>query len=783
MSRVGGDVPREFTPLISKATNEYESLNYERIVNRYFIDDQTRQYRHEKKKIFGYTGKTATRWVLTVITGISTALVAKLLVFTIEEVVELRRQKLNAYQSRSENVGTTSIYIFLAFAAWNLLLAMAACLLVLFHSPQAGGSGIPEVKAYLNGIRIPYFLSFKCFYVKLIGTILSVSSGLIVGPEGPVVHLGAVVGSAVTRGMKNIRFNFFGKRFTGHFRMPLLLHFRNDSDRRDFISIGVAAGFAAAFGAPIGGVLFTIEEASSFWSDKLMWRALTATALACLVLNAVSRREDLSFGLISLRTNTNAVQYDHFSELPLYATIGVVGGLLGALYNGAWKSLSGIRPRSKAGRFIEVCFISLLTSALVYFLSISLGKCKESKEVHDGSKSSQFWTTKHFELQFNCANNEFNELASLLLGIKENVIKEMITHPDEFDMLTFFIAFLVFFPLQFITFGTAVPAGIFVPSILSGCTLGGLFGKLVAHYWFTQVNAGSCALMGAVAMLGGIQRTTISLCVIMMEGTQQTEFLLPIIVTTVVANYIGNYFNEGVYELALHLKKIPFLDHQLHHQFFVFKVQHCMNPLVRAVSLRESVGKIIELLDGTSHAGFPVVIPESRRYIGFVLRAQLVTLIESYQSLSSPASLASDRRGSDLRARLQVPQNSANISLGDDPKKEKEVVSTLRSSLTEQDRSMVLDLEPVMNAGPHMVTPDCPLSRAYMLFCAMGLRHLVVVDHDHQVVGIITRKDLLRVEHVVRNDRLTFEQKSSIISKMQTAVEPETAFPALDMIS
>ena len=58
---------------------------------------------------------------------------------------------------------------------------------------------------------MPLFMSFKCFYVKLVATILSGFSGLAVGAEDPLVHLGAVIGSAVTHGMKNIRFTLLGK--------------------------------------------------------------------------------------------------------------------------------------------------------------------------------------------------------------------------------------------------------------------------------------------------------------------------------------------------------------------------------------------------------------------------------------------------------------------------------------------------------------------------------------------------------------------------------------------
>ena len=95
---------------------------------------------------------------------------------------------------------------------------------------------------------------------------------------------GAIIGSGLTRGAKTVRCGSAEGGVTYTLRWPWLRRFANDVDRRDFISIGAAAGFAAAFGAPIGGILFALEEAASFFTPSLLWRALLATTTATFTL-------------------------------------------------------------------------------------------------------------------------------------------------------------------------------------------------------------------------------------------------------------------------------------------------------------------------------------------------------------------------------------------------------------------------------------------------------------------------------------------------------------------
>lgn len=165
---------------------------------------------------------------------------------------------------------------FLAFFCYQALFAAIAALFV-YIEPAASGSGIPEIKCFLNGIDLPRVVRLKTLFCKIMGVIFSVASGLPLGMEGPMIHSGAIVAASISQGKTRL----WGVVDTSFSKFS---DFRNDREKRDFVACGAAAGVASAFGAPIGGVLFSLEEGASYWSTKLTWRAFfcAMTTLATL---------------------------------------------------------------------------------------------------------------------------------------------------------------------------------------------------------------------------------------------------------------------------------------------------------------------------------------------------------------------------------------------------------------------------------------------------------------------------------------------------------------------
>lgn len=182
-----------------------------------------------------------------------------------------------------------------------------------------------------------------------------------------MVHIGSMLGGGLAA----------AKSKTLRIRLPTIFEkLRSHKDQRDFISSGAAAGIAAAFGAPIGGVLFALEEASSVWSRDLTWRTFLACMLSAFSVNmmfqSISDGDSLinDYGLLSFGISRNYLY--RYQELFIFVFLGVIGGLLGTLFIKCNVSLNKWRKGKfgsrKLPRLLEIVVVVTISACLTFGL-------------------------------------------------------------------------------------------------------------------------------------------------------------------------------------------------------------------------------------------------------------------------------------------------------------------------------------------------------------------------------------------------------------------------------
>jgi len=375
---------------------------------------------------------------------------------------------------------------------------------------SAAGSGVAEVKVINSGFVLHGYLGLKTLVVKTVALIFSVASGLSLGKEGPYVHIATCVG--------NICCRLFAK------------YNQNDGKRREVLSASAASGVAVAFGAPIGGVLFSLEEVSYYFPPKTLFRTFFCCIAAALSLKFLNPYGTGKIVLFSVRYLTDWEIFEIF----LFVLLGVLGGALGALFIKAssWWARSFRRiPMIKRWPMFEVFLVAFLTGIVSFWNRYT--KLSVSELL--------------FELASPCEQVSFESTG---LCPQEDGILDVI------QLLV--VAFVIKSLLTVVTFGIKVPAGIYVPSMV----VGGLMGRIVGHtvqYWTIKypnfflfescpniagmescITPGIYAMVAAGATMCGVTRLSVTLAVILFELTGSLDHVLPFSLAVLCAKWTAD---------------------------------------------------------------------------------------------------------------------------------------------------------------------------------------------------------------------------------------------------
>ncbi|KAJ6816447.1 chloride channel protein CLC-c-like isoform X1 [Iris pallida] len=701
-----------------------ESLDYEIVENDLYKQD----WRARKKvQIFQYI---VLKWTLALLIGLGTGLVGFFNNLAVENIAGFKLLLTSNFMLKERYKEA-----FVVYAGCNLILAAAAAALCAYVAPAAAGSGIPEVKAYLNGVDAHSILAPSTLFVKIFGSIGGVAAGFVVGKEGPMVHTGACIASLLGQG---------GSR-KYHLTWTWLRYFKNDKDRRDLITCGSAAGVAAAFRAPVGGVLFALEEAASWWRSALLWRTFFTTAVVAVVLRTLI--EYCRSGKCGLFGKGGLIMFDISSTVTTYSTpdlivvivLGVIGGLLGSLYNyfvdKVVRTYSIINERGAPFKILLVVIVSLLTSCCCYGLPwlVRCTPCPADllDQCPTVGRSGNF---KNFQ----CPPGHYNDLASLLLNTNDDAIRNLFSGgtDNEFHISTLIIFFGAIYFLGLVTYGIAIPSGLFIPVILAGASYGRLVGHILRP--ISDLDLGLFAVLGAASFLGGTMRMTVSVCIILLELTNELLMLPLVMLVLLISKSVADSFNKGVYDQIIKMKGLPYLEaHAEPYMRNLVAGDVVSGPLITFSGV-EKVANIVHALRITGHNGFPVVdeppFADAPELCGLVLRSHLLVLLNGKMFTKERVSTGV---GEILRRFGAFDFAKAGSGKG---------VKLEDIHLSGEEMEMYVDLHPITNTSPYTVVETMSLAKAAVLFRELGLRHLCVVPKTTgraPVVGILTRHDFM----------------------------------------
>jgi len=368
---------------------------------------------------------------------------------------------------------------------WFLFLAAGAffvgCLLK--KEPLISGSGIPQVEGQLLGKLEMNWL--RVIISKLVGVIISITAGLSLGREGPSIQLGAAAGQGVSRIFKRLKI-----------------------EEKYLITSGASAGLAAAFNAPLAGVMFSLEEVHRHFSPLILLSSMSAS----LTADFISKQ---FFGLNPV-FNFNEITPLSLSHYGYIVILGIITGLCGVIYN---KTLLKTQDMYSKLKWLPAHYRPIIPFILAGVLIMTLPQ---------------------------------------ILGGGHGIIESLIH--GSYGMKMMVIVLIVKFAYSMISFGSGAPGGIFFPLLILGALTGAIYGFALENWFgFEPGYIENFIILAMAGYFTAIVRAPITGSILITEMTGSLSHLLSLSLISMVAYVTADFLrSEPIYESLLEriLKKV-----------------------------------------------------------------------------------------------------------------------------------------------------------------------------------------------------------------------------------
>nr|WP_298874373.1 chloride channel protein [uncultured Mogibacterium sp.] len=386
---------------------------------------------------------------------------------------------VKADQARQMAVQLVKVRPIYAFAVLMALIFIAWILdKLLSYEPDISGSGIPQIEGELKGLEDQNWR--KVFVAKFAGCVLAIGGGLALGREGPSIQLGGMIGKGFAR------------------RKKALL-----TEERMLMSCGAGAGLAAAFGAPLAGVLFALEELHKNFSAEVLVSTMAASAVAdYIAVNIIGLKPVFDFDV------------EHRIPLRLYWAVillGIILGILGVLYNKLLDKMQDFFDRFDS-KFISIGIMLMISFLMMFIYPTVLGSGNDLvKVISDG---------------------KFTLIALAILLVAK-----------------------LFFSTG--SFGTGTPGGIFLPLLVIGAITGGLYSTFLSTvFGVEEYYIKGFVIIAMAGFFSAIVRAPITGVILITEMTGNFMTLLSLVAASLVAYVVADLLGgEPVYDQLMHRRQ------------------------------------------------------------------------------------------------------------------------------------------------------------------------------------------------------------------------------------
>ncbi|NXB96597.1 CLCKB protein, partial [Vidua chalybeata] len=622
----------------------------------------------------------------------------------------------------------------LKYLSWTLFpTAMAAFSTGFSQSitPHAGGSGIPELKTILMGVVLEDYLAIQNFGAKVVGLTCTLTCGstVFLGKVGPYVHLSAMAAA-----------------YLGKMRTTVTREYENKFKQHEMLVAAQAVGVATVFGAPISGVLFSIEVMSPHFAVRDYWRGFFAATCGAFMfrLLAVFNSEQGKagragcapspplpspcdiFGVLTTKptpsflsplpeTIAAVFKSDLKIDFPFdlletffFLILGTICGIVACayLFCQRWMMVA-VKRNWLTAKLLATDKPVYTVLAVLLLASVTfppgLGQFM----------ASRLTMKEHLISLFD--NRTWGSLAANTSGVaKPGGLWQEWDHPSAtiYGTLTFFL--LMKFWMLILATTLPLPAGYFMPIFIYGAAIGRLMGEVVALL-FPQglhpdgpprpILPAGYALAGAAAFAGSVTHA-VSTALLVCEATGHLGHLLPTVLAVLVANAISQKNQPSFYDAGIIVKKLPYLPpiRSRHIASYRVVVEEFMERQVVALAKGDGFQEVLVALDASADAEYPVVESTgSPTLVGTVSRSQLVTFLQSHEHPQAPQG-------------EKVNRLATMGTLGDD-----------------------CTIEPIML----QFSPWTSLHQAYHLFQLLKLQR-VFVTRSGELVGAVSRAEVKR---------------------------------------